>query len=107
MRVFLCSLIQDLYLVVAEAVCCMVIDHAGGLHVGVDDGGADEFETSNFQVFAYFVGKRSSSWELRHFGEFVFDWFVIYEFPNVFIKASKFILYFKKLDGIVDGSFYF
>ncbi len=83
----------------------MIVDHAGGLHVGVDDGGTDEFETTLFHVFAYFVGEGSCGWELGHFGELVFDWFVTHESPNVFIKASKFLLYFKKLNCVVYCGF--
>lgn len=30
----------------------MVVDHADGLHVGVDDGGAYEGEAAFFEVFA-------------------------------------------------------
>ena len=35
---------------VAETVDHVIVDHAGGLHVGVDDGGADEVESPLFQV---------------------------------------------------------
>ena len=42
---------------VAEAGGEVVVDHAGGLHVGVDDGGADEVEAAVFEVFAEGVGE--------------------------------------------------
>ncbi len=34
----------------------MVIDHADGLHEGVADGGADEFEAALFEGFAHGIG---------------------------------------------------
>lgn len=40
---------------VAVAVGGVVVYHADGLHVGVDDGGAYEGETAFFEVFADFL----------------------------------------------------
>lgn len=39
---------------VVVAVCGVVVDHADGLHVGVDDGGADEGEAAFFEILADF-----------------------------------------------------
>ncbi len=40
-----------LYLLVAPAGCLVVVDHAGGLHECVHDGGTHEGHTSIFEVF--------------------------------------------------------
>src|SRR4029078_10218126 len=36
---------------VAEARDQMVVDHAGGLHEGIDDGRTDEFESARAELF--------------------------------------------------------
>ena len=38
-----------------EAVVLVVVDHAGGLHVGVADCRADEFEAAGLEVFGHGV----------------------------------------------------
>ena len=40
---------------VAEAGGVVVVDHAGGLHEGVADGGTDEAEAAALKVFAHGV----------------------------------------------------
>ena len=40
------SFALTLHLTVAEAIDGVVVDHAGGLHEGVADGGADELEAA-------------------------------------------------------------
>jgi hypothetical protein len=47
---------QGRYLSMPEAAHQMVVDHAGGLHVGVDDGATDKFEPALLEVFADGVG---------------------------------------------------
>src|SRR5206468_6920762 len=44
------------HLTLAETAHEVVIDHADGLHVRVDDGGTDEHEATAFQVLAEGVG---------------------------------------------------
>ncbi len=39
-----------LYRMVAEALDAVVVDHADRLHVGVNDGGTDEFEAALGQI---------------------------------------------------------
>jgi hypothetical protein len=36
----------------------MVIHHPGGLHVGINDGGTDELESSLLEISAYQVRQR-------------------------------------------------
>lgn len=43
-----CNNICDLYFRISKTVGGVVVDHAGGLHVGVDDCWADKFEASFF-----------------------------------------------------------
>src|SRR4030066_2424088 len=45
-------------LVMAETVEQMGVHHAGGLHVGVADGGADELEAARLEILAQGVGLR-------------------------------------------------
>ena len=40
----------------------MVVDHGGGLHVGVDDGGSDEGEAAGFEVFGDGIGEGRYPW---------------------------------------------
>src|ERR1700737_3758476 len=50
---------------VAEACDQMVVDHAGGLHEGVDDMWADEFESGRHQFLRFLDRERRRS---RHAG---------------------------------------
>lgn len=43
---------------VARTIEEMIVDHAGGLHVGVDNGRADETETAPLQIAAEGFGER-------------------------------------------------
>ena len=47
----------------AKANWGVVVYDADGLHPGVDDDGADEFEAAIFEGFGDFFGERRSSWE--------------------------------------------
>ena len=46
---------QCVYFSIPETIRRMVVDHAGGLHVGVYDGGADEVEAAAFEVPGDFI----------------------------------------------------
>ena len=48
---------------ITKTVRGVVIDHADGLHEGVDDSGAYEGETALFQVFADFLREGSLRWD--------------------------------------------
>src|SRR5213075_2920315 len=52
--------------VIAETGHQMVVDQAGGLHDGVDDGGADEFEAAFEQVLAQDFGRLGLGGDLLH-----------------------------------------
>ena len=44
----------------------VVVDHAGGLHMRVADGGANKFETAFEQVFAHGIGLVSPGWNFTN-----------------------------------------
>ncbi len=88
----------------AEAVDEVVVDHAGGLHEGVADGGAHKFETPGFEIFAHDVGFFGAG---RQFGEglpLVDDGFVPCELPDVAVEGIEFFLHFQEGPGVGDGS---
>ena len=43
-----------------EAVDSVIVDHAGRLHEGVADAGADELEAVRFQILAHGIGQRGA-----------------------------------------------
>ena len=62
----------------------MVIHHAGGLHVGIANGGAEEFETTFFHVLADGIGYRGAG---RENTVCVVDWFTIgHKAVKVFVE---------------------
>ena len=77
------ALIDDSWLfrelVVPRAGDEVVIDHAGGLHKGVADSGADECEAAFFERLAHGVGLGRRCGNLLDGSPMVHDWFVIDE----------------------------
>lgn len=85
----------------------MVIDHAGGLHVGVADRGTDKFEAALFEVFTKGIGFGTGGRVVFHGAEFVDDGGSIDKAPDIGIKGAESFLDFKKVFGVVDGGFDF
>lgn len=85
----------------------MVIDHADGLHVGVDGRGAHEFEAALFEVERPAEGFIGRNGDITHFSDVVADGFPSHPVPHVFGKSSEFFSYFKKAFCVIDGRFDF
>ena len=85
----------------------MVVDHAAGLHKGVDDGGAYEGHASFLEVFA--EGGRYGRFGLH----FAHRWPVglerasVYERPEVGVESAELFLDFQYDVRVFDGGVYF
>ena len=69
----------------------MIIDHADRLHVGVDDGGADEIESALFQVLADGFGERGEGWDFAEVFPVVDDGGVVDPAPEVVVERAAFL----------------
>jgi len=69
----------------------MVVDHAGGLHEGITDGTADEFESALFQIPAHGVAFGRGHRDLRKCFPSVLDGCAADKGPEVFAERSKFL----------------
>ena len=77
----------------------MVVDLAGGLHVGVDDDGAHEFEAPGLEV----LGEGFGLGGLGGHGLVVpAEDLVAGELPDVGVEGAEFPLDFEEASGVVD-----
>lgn len=90
---------------VPEAVHQVVIDHSCCLQVGVDDGGAQEPESSLFQVPGDTVRKSGGGRDLRKVAETVDHLLVPGEIPQIMAKGAEFVPDIQEASGIVNGRF--
>lgn len=74
----------------------MVVYYADGLEVGIDDGGADEFEASLFEILADAAGKWRGSWDVVLSAPVVHDGDVIHVSPDECVEASEFLDHIKE-----------
>jgi len=81
---------------VAEASDEVVVDQAGGLHEGVDDGGADEAKATLSQVFAEGGGQRSDGGNLAVGVPFVLHGRAADKLPGVGVEAAELLLDFEE-----------
>lgn len=81
----------------------MVVDHAGGLHVGVDDGGTNEVEAAFFEVFADLVREWGVGWGFADIFPVVNDGCVVDPAPEVVIERTAFINQLERGDCIAAG----
>ena len=82
----------------------MIIDHADGLHEGVDDGGTDEGETAFLEVFADLFREGSLGGDFVVSFECIDDGFVIYPTPEVVVERASFFEKFECGEGVFSGS---
>ena len=83
----------------------MVIYHAGGLHVGIANGGAEKFEAALFHVLANSIGYWGTGGENT---VCVINWLAIgHKAVEVFIKRTELLLHIDKQLGVADGRIYF
>ena len=80
----------------------MVVDHADGLHEGVADGGADEFEAAFFQVLAHRVGLLGRGGNLLERFPLVLNRSSADEGPDIRIETAELLLHGQKGLGVAD-----
>lgn len=85
----------------------VVVHHADGLHVGIDDCTAHKSESSFFQVPAEAVGFPGRRFYFPDAFPPVDPGFPVYELPDIFIKTPEFLLNAQETSCIVDGRFDF
>jgi len=91
------------HLGVAETIDNVVIDHAHGLHVGVDDGRPDEVETPTLEVLAEPRRLLGDSGDLRERRKVILPWLSSDESPLVGGEATQLVLELQEGLGILDG----
>jgi hypothetical protein len=89
----------------SEAVHEMVIDHADGLHVRVDNRRPHEGEAAALQILAHGVGWGAASGDLPHGSSAILDRATVNEAPLVCIEAAKLRLHVEKRYGVLDRRF--
>jgi len=82
--------------VVAETTHQVIVDQAGGLHQGVDDGGADKAEAAFLQVLAPCRGLWGYGRHLAVGLPLVADRRAANKLPGVGVEGAKFVLHFQK-----------
>lgn len=80
----------------------MVVDHAGGLHEGVADGGSDEVEAAGLEGFAQAVGPVGCGREILENGSGG-DADGVGELPEEFIEGAEFFDDRQGGAGVLDG----
>src|SRR5258705_5534926 len=68
----------------------MVVDHSDRLHIGIDDGRADETEAAKLQVLADRVGQRRTGRHLLHALPEVLLRAPVHEAPQVCVDQAEF-----------------
>jgi len=84
----------------------MVVDHAGGLHVGIYYGRAHKLESTTLEIFAELIGFGRRSRNLCKRSETVPDGLPSNKAPHIAVEGAAFGLHGKKRLGIVDRSLY-
>ena len=79
----------------------MVVHHAGGLHVGIHDGGAGEFEAPLFQIFGECVRFFGSGRHLVHGCKGVDLLAAVHKLPGILVEGAEFGLDVQKDPGVV------
>src|SRR5579862_3914337 len=90
--------LDDLF--VAEAGYEVIVYEAGGLHQGVDDGGADESEAALLEVFAPCGGQRRYGGKLRMGFPVALERGAADKLPGISVKAAELLLHLHKSLGI-------
>ncbi len=99
------SLAQPGHLTPAEAAHDVVIDHADGLHVCVDDGGPDESEATALQVGAEGVGVVRRRRDVREPSAAILSRPPVDETPSVGRETPELVLHAQEGAGVPDRGF--
>ena len=81
----------------------MIIDHADRLHVGVDDGGADEIEPAFFQVLADGFSERGEGGDFAEVFSVIDDGGVVDPAPEVVVERAAFLYQLEDGKSIAAG----
>ena len=87
---------------VSKTVRSVVVDHAGGLHVGINDRGPDKTETAPLEVFRNSLRQCCFRGQLFEGLPGILQWFTVHEIPYVFVEGSEFFPDPQKSPSIVD-----
>ena len=85
----------------------MVVDHAGGLHEGVDDGGADKLEAPFFQGLAHGVGHRGGGGHLLECAEVIDLRLPLHKVPEKVTQGAALFAQRQIGAGIANGGSHF
>src|SRR3954469_21034603 len=80
----------------------MIVDHAGGLHVGVADGRAYEPEAPSLQVLVHRVGLRSARRNLADAAAPIDLRLAAHELPDVLVEGAEFLAHREEGPRIAD-----
>src|SRR5687767_10497733 len=81
----------------------VVVNQAGGLHIGVANGASDKVEATPFEVFTHGVGFGRSDRKLFKRSKASADFLGLGELPNVAIESPEFLLHSQEGFCILDG----
>ena len=80
----------------------MIIDHSGGLHVGIYHCAANKLKTALLQILADPIRERGSGRGQAVIGYFILNGFSSRKPPVICTKSTEFFLNFQKGPGIRD-----
>ena len=90
-------------LTVSKAIGRMIVDHANGLHEGITNRRADEFEAPAFQVSTHGIGDRRMRGHVSGRFPAIADRPSFDESPDILVKAAGFLLNEKKGLRVCNG----
>ena len=85
----------------------MVIHHAGGLHVCINNGAAYKTKTAFFKILAQSIGDFRCCWHRLLRAPLVLDRLAVYKPPDIITEAAMLGLNLKKCACITNGLFHF
>ena len=85
----------------------VIVDHADGLHEGVNDGGADEFEAAAEKFFGHGARQFRFGRNLFHAAKAIDFGAAVDEIPEKFREAGAVFDYVEPGAGGADGAFDF
>src|SRR5438128_2881771 len=91
----------------SKAVDQMVVDHAHGLHVRINDRRTEEGETAALPIAAQGVGLSGASWDFPYGSPAVLDRAAVDEAPLVSVEGSELFLKAEKRLRVLDRRFNF